>query len=89
MPYESKTLGVLGKHSTNVIALSILTCFYGELEIYNVLDYKAFMCLHSTTCVASNQTFASNKTFISWMLINSDKRSAVSGSWNPGTSTLI
>ena len=35
--------------------------------------------------VASNQTFA----FISWTLINSDKRSAVSGSWNPGTSTLI
>ena len=38
--------------------------------------------------VASNQTFASNKTFILWTLINSDKRSAVSGSWNPGTNTL-
>ena len=40
-------------------------------------------------CVASNQTFASNKTFIAWTLINSDKRSAVSGSWNPGTSAFI
>ena len=39
--------------------------------------------------VTSNQTLASNKTFISWMLINSDKRLAVSGSWNPGTNVLI
>ena len=39
--------------------------------------------------VTSNQTFASNKTFILWMLIISDKRLAVSGSWNPGTSTFI
>ena len=29
------------------------------------------------------------KHFISWMLINSNKRSAVGGSWNPGTSALI
>ena len=28
-------------------------------------------------------------TFISWTLINSNKRSAVGGSWNPGTSVLI
>ena len=39
--------------------------------------------------VASNLTFASNKTFISWTLIDSDNRSAVSGSWNPGTSMFI
>ena len=38
--------------------------------------------------VTLNQTFTSNKTFISWMLINSDKRSAVGCSWNPGTSAL-
>ena len=38
--------------------------------------------------VSSNETFALNKTFISWMLINSDKRSAVGGPWNPGTSAL-
>ena len=40
-------------------------------------------------CVTSNQTFASYKTFILWILINSDKRSAVSGSWYPGTSALL
>ena len=38
--------------------------------------------------VTSDQTFTSNKTFILWMLINSDKRLAVGGSWNPGTSVL-
>ena len=40
-------------------------------------------------CVTSNQTFASNKTFILWMLIDSDKRWAVSGSWNHDTSVLF
>ena len=38
--------------------------------------------------VTSNRTFTLNKTFILWILINSDKRLAVSGSWNPGTSAL-
>ena len=38
--------------------------------------------------VASNQAFTSNKTFVSWTLINSDNKLAVSGSWNPGTSVL-
>ena len=46
-------------------------------------------CVLNWIYVTSNQTFASNKTFISWMLINSDKRSAVGCSWNPGTSMLI
>ena len=39
--------------------------------------------------VASNQTLVSNKRFISWTLIDSDKLSAASGPWNPGTSVLI
>ena len=56
------------------------TCF---LRIIN--NSLVIICLY----VASNQTFASNKTFISWMLNNSDKSSAVSGSWNPGTCALI
>ena len=53
-------------------------------QIYCVTLYDTY-----SMYVASNQTLASNKIFISWMLINSDKRSAVNGSWNPGTSMLI
>ena len=54
----------------------------GELRQMN-------QCPPRVPFVALNQTFALNKTFISWMLINSDNRSAVGGSWNPGTSALI
>ena len=54
------------------------------------LDQNKFTQTHDRNVyVTSNQTFASNKTFILWMLINSDKGSAVSSSWNPGTSALI
>ena len=59
--------------------------------LYNTLvSWDKCISAHpGTPFVTLNQTFASNKAFILWTLINSDKRLAVGGSWNPGTSVLI
>ena len=83
-----------GQLQTNDICFPLNSAFWIKDEFNNKMLHSSQtencpFTLGPTICVTLNQTFASNKTFISWTLINSNKRSAVCGSWNPSTSMLI